>query len=244
MSSHGTAPARLARMNARGCFVQTVVVLTVFSTARAFGLSGPPVVGMVALTAVLALVAGRAGATAGDLGLRRADAGAGLRYGAIAAGIVLVVLVAAVVIPTTQGFLNDARGEISGRQLLHEVLISILLLTAIPEEFAFRGVLLASATTLWGPWRGTLVTSALFGLWHVQPTLATMGDNPAVSGAGSSTAGRVAVVLGAVAVTFVAGLLFAALRLRSRSLLAPVLAHVATNGLALVAAWVALHWIP
>jgi membrane protease YdiL (CAAX protease family) len=241
MSSRGTRPEKLARMNARGCFLQTVVVLTLFTAARAVGLSGPTVVGMVALTAVLALVAARAGATAGNLGLRLADAGAGFMYGAAAAGIVLVVLVGAVVIPATQGFLLDARGEISGEQLLHEVLISILLLTAIPEEFAFRGVLLGSATALWGPWRGTLVTSALFGLWHVQPTLATMGDNPALSGAGSSTAGRAAVVVGAVAVTFLAGLLFAGLRLRSRSLLAPVLAHVATNGLGLVAAWVALH---
>ena len=46
---------------------------------------------------------------------------------------------------------------------------------------------------------------------------------------------------GAVVVTFLAGLVFAWLRLRSRSLVAPVLAHVATNGLALVAAWVLAH---
>ena len=46
---------------------------------------------------------------------------------------------------------------------------------------------------------------------------------------------------GAVVVTFVAGLVFGWLRLRSRSLVAPVLAHVATNGLALVAAWVVAH---
>ena len=39
-------------------------------------------------------------------------------------------------------------------------------------------------------------------------------------------------VAGAVLVTFVAGLAFAWLRLRSRSLVAPVLAHVATNGFA------------
>ena len=229
-------------MNARGCFLRTVVVLTLFSVARGFGLTGPTAVGMIVLTAILVFVAVTAGATAADLGLRRADAGTGLLYGAAAAAIVLAVLAAAVVIPATQGFLEDARADITGRQLLDEVLVSIVLLTAVPEEFAFRGVLLAAATSRWGAWRGTLVTSALFGLWHVQPTLATMGDNPAVSGASSSAIGRIAVVLGAVAVTFVAGLLFAWLRLRSRSLLAPVLAHVATNGAALVAAWVALHW--
>ena len=46
---------------------------------------------------------------------------------------------------------------------------------------------------------------------------------------------------GRSSVTFVAGLVFAWLRLRSRSLVAPVLAHVATNGLALVAAWAVAH---
>jgi membrane protease YdiL (CAAX protease family) len=50
-------------------------------------------------------------------------------------------------------------------------------------------------------------------------------------------AGRVLVVLGSVAVTFAAGLIFCWLRLRSRSLVAPVLAHWATNGLALAVAW-------
>jgi len=44
-----------------------------------------------------------------------------------------------------------------------------------------------------------------------------------------------------VAVTFIAGLVFCWLRLRSGSLIAPVIAHVATNGLALTVAWVVVH---
>ncbi len=44
-----------------------------------------------------------------------------------------------------------------------------------------------------------------------------------------------------VAVTLVAGLLFCWLRLRSRSLLAPVLAHLATNTVAFTAVWVVLR---
>jgi len=49
------------------------------------------------------------------------------------------------------------------------------------------------------------------------------------------------VVLGSIAVTFVAGLIFCWLRLRSSSLLAPVMAHFATNGLALAVAWFTIH---
>jgi len=71
-----------------------------------------------------------------------------------------------------------------------------------------------------------------------------MSDNRAVAGAAASVAGRVLLVLGSIAVTFVAGLVFCWLRLRSRSLIAPVMAHVATNGLALTVAWFTVHYLP
>jgi membrane protease YdiL (CAAX protease family) len=45
------------------------------------------------------------------------------------------------------------------------------------------------------------------------------------------------VVLGAVLATFVAGLVFSWLRLRSGSLVAPVLAHLGTNAITFVVAW-------
>jgi membrane protease YdiL (CAAX protease family) len=154
---------------------------------------------------------------------------------------VLLVLLAAALIPAASGFLHDSRAQISGGQLLYDLGVPIVLLTAIPEEFAFRGVLLGSALRLWGPWRASLITSALFGLWHIAPTLHTMSDNHEFAGAAASAAGQVLLVLGAIAVTFVAGLVFCWLRLRSRSLVAPVMAHIATNGLALTVAWFAVH---
>ena len=47
-------------------------------------------------------------------------------------------------------------------------------------------------------------------------------------------------MVGTIAVTTVAGVLFAWLRLRSGSLVAPILAHIATNSFAYVGALVAL----
>jgi membrane protease YdiL (CAAX protease family) len=233
-------------MEAGRCFLAAVAILVLFSALRAAGLLEGPAryvwVQIVILVVALALVAWTAGATPADLGLGRTDAGAGLRYGAGAVGIVLLVLVVAAVIPATNGYLHDSRAQISGGRLLYEIGVSIVLLTAIPEEFAFRGVLLGSALRLWGPWRASLITSVLFGLWHIEPTLHTMGDNRAVAGASASIGGQILVVLGAIAVTFVAGLLFCWLRLRSRSLIAPVMAHAAINGLALTVAWFTVHW--
>ena len=233
-------------MKAGRCFLETVAVLVLFSAVRAAGLLEGPLryiwVQMGLLVIVLALVAWTAGAMWADLGLDRTDVGAGLRYGAGAVGIVLLVLVLAAVIPSTNGYLHDSRAQISGGRLLYELGVSIVLLTAIPEEFAFRGVLLGSAMRLWGPWRASVITSVLFGLWHIEPTLGTMRDNHATAGLSASIGGQVLVVLGAIAVTFVAGLLFCWLRLRSKSLIAPVMAHAATNGLALTVAWFTVHW--
>jgi membrane protease YdiL (CAAX protease family) len=223
------------------CFTQTVGVLALFTVARTFHVLGPVAVSIGLLTAALALIAWNAGATAADLGLGRPDVRAGLGYGAAAILVVLLVLLIAAVIPATNGFLHDSRAQISGGRLLFELGVPVVLLTAIPEEFAFRGVLLGSALRMWGPWRASLVTSALFGLWHIAPTFGTMADNYEFRGAATNAAGQALLVLGAIAVTFLAGLALCWLRLRSRSLIAPVLAHMATNGLALTVAWFTLH---
>jgi len=231
-------------MKAGRCFLLAVAALAVFNVTRGLGLLGPPGdawVSVSLLTGALVLIAWTAGATRADLGLGLADTRAGVLYGAAAAGIVLLVLIVAAAIPATNGFLHDSRAQISGGRMLYELAVPILLLTAIPEEFAFRGVLLGSALRLWGPWRASLITSALFGLWHIAPTVHTMSDNAAVAGASASLAGQVLVVFGSVAVTFLAGLVFCWLRLRSGSLIAPVMAHVATNGLALTVAWLIAH---
>ena len=150
----------------------------------------------------------------------------------------------AAVIPATNGFLHDSRAQISGGRLLYELAVSILLLTAIPEEFAFRGVLLGSALRLWGPLRASLVTSVLFGLWHIAPTLHTMRTTAPSRACPPASPGRC---------------WWCSARLRSRSppawssagsgcgrrsLIAPVLAHFATNGLALAVAWFTVHHRP
>ena len=223
------------------CFVLTVGLLAAFNIARAVGLPGPPAESVGVLFAALVLIAWSTGASLADLGLDRKDAGAGLRYGAGAFGLVLLVLLVAAVIPATNGFLHDSRAQISGGRLLYELGVEVILLTAIPEELAFRGMLLGSGLRLWGPWRASLISSALFGLWHIAPTLETRLHNQGAGSLAVSAGGRVVDVLGTVAVTFVAGLLFCWLRLRSKSLIAPVLAHISTNGLALTVAWFVLH---
>jgi uncharacterized protein len=81
------------------------------------------------------------------------------------------------------------------------------------------------------------VSSLLFGLWHIRPTLGTLATNDLAQSAWA----QVGAVTAAVALTTVGGLFFCALRLASGSLVAPVIVHTATNSAAIVAAYVVLH---
>jgi uncharacterized protein len=202
------------------CFAQTVGLLTLFSVARGLALLGPPVMAAGLLTAALALIAWRAGGTRADVGIEPAGLPAGVRYGGAALGVILVVLLLADVVPAGRAFLHDSRADISGGRLRHQLGLSIVPFTAIPEELAFRGVLLGSAVRLWGARRASLVTSALFGLWHIQPTLHTLSGNLLLGSASARAGGQPLLAFGAVVVTVAAGLVFCWLRLRSRSLAA------------------------
>ena len=71
-----------------------------------------------------------------------------------------------------------------------------------------------------------LASSLLFGLWHLDPTALWSLD-------------RLGGAVGTVAATAAAGAVFHVLRRRSGSLLAPVLAHWGTNGVALGVVWLA-----
>ena len=230
----------MTRASAVRCFWQTALLLALVNVARTFGLLWRPWLAATLIVIGVAVTALAARATAADLGLEPGAVGRGLRYGLAACLAVLVVLAVGAALPGANGLLHDSRAEVSGTRLGYDVAV-IVLITVIPEELAFRGLLLGSALVLWRPWRAAVASSVLFGLWHIAPTLHTMSGNRAVHGLSESTGGRAVVVMGAVLSTFAAGLAFSWLRLRSRSLAAPVLAHVGTNALALVVAWFVVH---
>lgn len=81
------------------------------------------------------------------------------------------------------------------------------------------------------------VSSVLFGLWHIRPTLGTLATNDLAEGAWA----QVGAVTAAVTLTTVGGLLFSGLRLASGSLVAPLIVHTAANSAAIVAAYLVLH---
>ena len=185
----------------------------------------------VTLTAALAAIARAAWLRAGDLGLARSTWMRGLRWGGACAGIAFLGYGIALLVPDIRSLVaGSAPG--SWPHTVVTVLVVIPLATVIPEEFAFRGVLLALLRTRSSRNVATAISSGLFGLWHTLPSLA---DGPANRAAdqivGTGTGGMVLRALGTIVFTAGAGVLFCELRTRSDSLLAPMLAHWSVNGL-------------
>jgi membrane protease YdiL (CAAX protease family) len=191
------------------------------------------------LFACLVAIARAKGLTTADLGLARSSWPAGLRWGATAAALVGTAYALAYVTGPVQEALPDGEGGL-GRTALWTVLVVIPLGTVLPEELAFRGLLLALLRRRQNTRTATLASSALFGLWHV---LASLGGGTAnttmASVVGADAAGTVVRVVITVVFTSLAGVVLCYLRLRSDSLLAPVLAHWTVNGLGFIVTLVA-----
>jgi membrane protease YdiL (CAAX protease family) len=187
----------------------------------------------VAATGALLAAARRSGLSWADLGLAREPAGAGLRWGGAAGAVVAAGLAVALAVPALRPLLTDARvAGLDAAGVAGQALVRIPLGTVLWEEVAFRGVLLAALARVLPLRTAVLVSAAVFGVWHVRPTISAVAANDLVTGPVPT-----ALVVGAGCLaTAVAGLVFTWLRLRSGSLLAPVLLHLATNCLGLLAA--------
>jgi membrane protease YdiL (CAAX protease family) len=139
----------------------------------------------------------------------------------------------AAALPMTRGFFDDARvpARADGWERLYQILIRIPVGTVVFEELAFRAVLLALLCQRLSLKAAVALDCALFGLWHIVPTLSTATAN------GMEGLARLGLVAGSVVATAAGGVLFCALRFRGRHVLAPAMLHVAFNDLGYVLAW-------
>ncbi|PRY47484.1 CAAX prenyl protease-like protein [Geodermatophilus tzadiensis] len=189
-----------------------------------------------AATAALLTAARTSGIPWDELGLRPGRLPAGARWGGACAALVAAGYAAGLAVPACRPLLADARvAGLSGRELVARVLVRIPVGTVLWEEVAFRGVLPPVLRRVLPRREAAAVASALFGVWHVAPTLQGL----AVNGLAVDPVRRAAAVTTACLGTAGAALLFASLRQRSGSLLAPALLHLAANDLGVLAAAVA-----
>jgi hypothetical protein len=174
----------------------------------------------------LAGLARMSGVGPSELGLSRANVGRGARIGLVAAAPLAAASAGAVAMPRTRRLMTDERiTGTSPTEAVFETLVRIPLETALAEEMIFRGVLLALGLRSRSRGWAVVTSSTLFGLWHVVPTLGALGRGANGRPDARATASTAAVV----ATTALAGAGFAWLRLRGRSVVAPILAHAALN---------------
>jgi membrane protease YdiL (CAAX protease family) len=180
-----------------------------------------------------------------QLGLGRDRVWAGAVWAAGAIMLVALVYLAGVLLPATRPAFLDARYHLSISGALVTALVVIPVGTILVEEVAFRSVLWGMLSRHMPAWRVLVISSMLFGLWHVLPSLhlaaANRGIGQAVSSAGASAG--VLVVLGTVTFTALGGAVAGELRRRSGSLLASAGMHWATNGLGVLFGLVAWHLV-
>jgi len=197
-----------------------------------------PITGVAASGALLS-IARWDGCSWEDLGLARTRLRTGLAWAggcglAVLAGYALVASVPAL----RPALIDDRAASLSGPEVAGKLLVNVPLGTVLLEEVAFRGVLYAMLARRYGVRRAILGSSAIFGLWHILPSLHIAERNAAVqSVVADGVPGVLISVAGAVAGTAAGGVVLCELRRRSGSLLAPIGLHLALNDLGYAFAW-------
>lgn len=173
-----------------------------------------------------------------DLGLGHSTWNQGLIWSAWVLGAVVLFYAVAASIPITRKGFGDKRAAEQGWiNLCYHSMIRIPLGTALLEEIAFRAVLLAVVAAEWGWWTGVIVSSVLFGFWHVYPSLEFHENSDSAQLLGTGRAAQVRSVVLTVLGTGVAGVGFCLLRGVSGSLFPPFVLHASLNGIGLALSW-------
>lgn len=240
MSAPRTAPPDRHRI--RRVAEVVAVLVTLVGVNLTANLADLPHRGWIVPLSVLALVVvGRSrGMHWSELGLSLRHMPRGLAYGLVATVTVAAVVVAGCLIPATSPFfLSERYSDL--RVALISAFVLIPLMTVLPEELAFRGVLQGVLERAFGTTGVFVVGSLAFGMWHVTSSLGLTAGNAGLADLfGTGPGGQLAGIGLAVVATSVAGAGFIWIRRRSRSLLAPIGLHWAFNAVGALAA--ALTW--
>lgn len=191
----------------------------------------------VVLILISLAVARAAGLDAAALGMRGTkDALRGAAIGLLVGGAAGAVAVGALtlVAPLILGRVVDYAplASVTEVELQRHIGIFLPLGDILPEELAFRGVLLGALLAR-GARYAVLVSSAVFALWHVVVVLITVGDTTLAAPSGWFGVA----VAGALLAVLIGGAIVAWLRLRTGSLLTTIAAHWAFNAALLAGLW-------
>lgn len=168
-----------------------------------------------------------------EIGMDKDNLPAGLKWGF---GVMSVVgLVIAIALAIKPELFMDTRYHESLSSAVFKAVFFIPFATVLFEEIVFRGILLALLIRQYSTKVAVAANALLFGLWHIFSS--ANATNTIIDGSG--TGQRLAGILTVLLATSSAGLVLCLLRLKSRSVIAPILAHWSINSFALIAAAIA-----
>lgn len=179
-----------------------------------------------------------------NLGLSQSNFVGGLLFGILFSLPIVIGLPALVFNSRTRGYFTaKPSGFKNLRKALAELGIRVPFGTALSEEILFRGVLLGLLVYHFNSPVALIISSVIFGLWHVLPTLKDFEEiDPMTSAVESKLPRRSYAVLITFVATTLIGLLFGWLRLVSGSLVAPWIVHATINLLALGGGYLAIWY--
>ena len=238
-----SGPARVvAACSSAKVLGSVAVVVTIVGINLALHLLPVPGLLLSVLAAVVLLALGRfSGLSWAQLGLGRDRLRAGALWGGAVILVVALAYLVGVSLPATRVAFLDSRYHLGVPAALRTAFLVIPLGTVLLEEVAFRSVLWGMLSRHMSTWRVLLVSSSLFGLWHVFPALSFASGSRAfrdlLPQAGVVT--TLVAVVGTVAFTSLGGVVAGELRRRSGSVIASAGMHWATNALGVLCAVVA-----
>ena len=156
----------------------------------------------------------------------------GLLFGGVIAVILGLVIAIGSRLKYTKPFFVDSRVlDVPYRRFFKKTLIDIPFITVIFEEVLFRGLILGYLLKHSGQTEAIVVSSILFGLWHILPSLNFAKTNEKANGLPLAT------ITGTVVFTAITGVFFAWLRVESGSIVAPIMIHYVANSGGYTASW-------
>lgn len=162
--------------------------------------------------------------------LRAAAIGAALGAGGGLAAVIALSVVAPLIVGHSVEY--APLSQVTETDLIAHIGVSLPLGAIIPEELAFRGVLVGGLLSS-GAGYAVLASSAVFALWHIAVALMTVGDTTL----GPPSGWYMPATAGALAAVFIGGVVFAWLRVRTGSVMTTIAAHWMFNAVLLLGLW-------
>lgn len=169
-----------------------------------------------------------------EIGLGKSTLRKGFQIGILMSGIVALVMLTIFLIHPV--FFSDTRYSNTNGIRIIGSLLYMLVHTVLIEELVFRGIIFGVALRRLSVWHAAFISSVLFGLWHIAPSLHITESSTAAGALPTGSLGAILAIVGIVIATSFAGLLFCYARFKSGSLLAPIMVHWTINGVGLILA--------